>query len=453
MPGQEASSFTTFVWKPQPHAAEWLANCLAKFISSNPDIRRLQDRLSTRTGTRLIDWIDHLAVTPDASTRQLLQDVGYQVETESAAETTLVHVAGMFPPIRALNAGASDRLAIKVDSVDDFLVAAGIADVTIVEGVTGGPLRQARVGQRDGCELWIVERHGTRAYAPPEATKTQLAAAVRHLHAFRQRSRDADGFGHAMRLIELAQHDLTTAWACDLFFRAEREYWTSRNHAARVQWDRQQALGLGWSNHDHHTFRSSRTCFHQLVACLERLGFQCRERFYAGAEAGWGAQVLEQSEASIVVFADVDLSPEEIQGDFAHTPLKPRASLGTVGLWCELHGEAFLQAGMHHLECQFDFDLVRAQLAAVGVETMAPFTNFPYLKQAFTAGEFWSVNEERLARAIAQGYISDSQADQFRRAGALGSHLEILERNDGYKGFNQTGISEIIARTDPRRAP
>jgi hypothetical protein len=36
--------------------------------------------------------------------------------------------------------------------------------------------------------------------------------------------------------------------------------------------------------------------------------------------------------------------------------------------------------------------------------------------------------------------------------GAIGSHLENLERNDGYKGFNQTGVSDIIARTDPRKA-
>ena len=34
---------------------------------------------------------------------------------------------------------------------------------------------------------------------------------------------------------------------------------------------------------------------------------------------------------------------------------------------------------------------------------------------------------------------------------ALGSHLENLERNDGFKGFNQQGVSDIIARTDPRR--
>ena len=53
--------------------------------------------------------------------------------------------------------------------------------------------------------------------------------------------------------------------------------------------------------------------------------------------------------------------------------------------------------------------------------------------------------------AVAAGRITPEQADRFRREGALGSHLEILERNDGYKGFNQTGISEIITRTDPRR--
>ena len=40
---------------------------------------------------------------------------------------------------------------------------------------------------------------------------------------------------------------------------------------------------------------------------------------------------------------------------------------------------------------------------------------------------------------------------QFREQGTIGSHLENLERNDGFKGFNQTGVSEIIAATDPRK--
>jgi hypothetical protein len=145
------------------------------------------------------------------------------------------------------------------------------------------------------------------------------------------------------------------------------------------------------------------------------------------------------------------MSPEELMGDFAHDPLPQREELGTVGLWCELHGEAFLEAGMHHLEAQFDFDASREQLAAAGVKTMAPFTDFAFLRQAFTQGETWQVAPQRLARLQAQNRITPEQADRFRREGAVGSHLEILERNDGYKGFNQTGVSEIITRTDPRR--
>ena len=38
-----------------------------------------------------------------------------------------------------------------------------------------------------------------------------------------------------------------------------------------------------------------------------------------------------------------------------------------------------------------------------------------------------------------------------REQGAIGSHLENLERNEGFKGFNQTGVSEIISATDPRK--
>jgi hypothetical protein len=107
---------------------------------------------------------------------------------------------------------------------------------------------------------------------------------------------------------------------------------------------------------------------------------------------------------------------------------------------------------MHHLECQFDFDAANEQLASSGVASMKPFTDFDYLRQAFTQGEVWPVDPQRIEAALAEGYITADQAEKFRRDGALGSHLEILQRDEGYKGFNQTGVSEIIARTDPRRA-
>ena len=119
-------------------------------------------------------------------------------------------------------------------------------------------------------------------------------------------------------------------------------------------------------------------------------------------------------------------------------------------LWCGLHGEALFEAGMHHLECQFDFDGARSQLEAYGVKSMKPFTDFPFLRQCFTEGERWSVCPRKIQALLTAGLITPEQAEKFRTEGAVGSHLEILERNDGYRGFNQTGINDIIRKTDPR---
>jgi hypothetical protein len=244
--------------------------------------------------------------------------------------------------------------------------------------------------------------------------------------------------------------DLGTDTAAWIAFEAERSYWQRRNRAAQLQKASQDSLGLGWANHDHHTYRSSRQAFPLLIQILETLGFHARERFYAGAEAGWGAQVLEQPVCRFAVFADVDLSPEEVEGDFAHRALPAQRDLGTVGLWCALHGEAMLGAGLHHLAGRFDFDTVTANLAEEGVEMMRPFSEFSYLRQAFTRGERWNVALERLERLASAGQLDEDQRARFAENGAIGSHLENIQRAEGFKGFNQQKISDIIRRTDPR---
>jgi hypothetical protein len=339
--------------------------------------------------------------------------------------------------------------------VTDFLLAQGL-EGTAIEGPPLAALRKARLFSSSQAELWVVERHGAAGLKPQPVPADTLRAVLEHGEAFRRRARHFDteerGFDHARQLIARAIGELGVNRTCDLFFAAEREYWQRRNRAGQVQKARQDSLGLGWANHDHHTYRSSREHFQRLIGIFEQLGFQCRERFYGGRDAGWGAQVVEQTACGIVIFADVDLSPEEVTGDFAHQPLAPRDQLGTVGLWCRLHGQAFLAAGMHHLECRFDFDRARQQLLGVEVESMKPFTDFAFLRQAFTRADSWPVDARRIDSLLAEHLISPEQAERFRREGALGSHLEILERNQGYKGFNQTGISEIIRDTDPRRA-
>ncbi len=175
-----------------------------------------------------------------------------------------------------------------------------------------------------------------------------------------------------------------------------------------------------------------------------------REKFYAGKQAGWGAQVVEQPVCNLVVFADVDLSPEELELNFLKRTLPPRSQKGTVGLWCALHGESILDAGLHHLAARFHFTHVEHRLREEKVLMLPPFSQFPYLQQAFTHGEKWKVDPQRIKQLRKAGVIKPQQANVFNKEGAIGSHLENIQRDQGFKGFNQESVSDIIRRTDPR---
>jgi hypothetical protein len=474
---------SAFAWRPSPEAARFVEARLEAMRRRSPALERLARRMHDETGTRLVDWIDHLALPATEASEASLEALGFEARARGAHPSpSWVHPSALLPPIALGGASRSRggvdsnegelRVVIGVESVTDFLLAHGAIADARVEGSPGGPLRRARLGREGGVELWVVERHGASGFEPFEVSAASRTAAAQHFEALLTRPRaagddlDATGssrsggasapleaaFDECLARVRDAQATLGEGLALALFFRAERAYWQSRSRAARVQKARQDALGLGWANHDHHTYRSSRRCFHRVIELMEALGLAARERFYAGAEAGWGAQVLEHPTQRIVVFADVDLSPEEVTNDFAHAPLAPREGYGTVGLWCALHGESALEAGMHHLECRFDFDAARAQLERAGVPSMAPFTDLPTLRQAFTVAERWAVAPWRLEALRASGALSAEEAARLERDGALGSHLEVLERRDGYRGFNPRGISAILRRTDPRRA-
>jgi hypothetical protein len=432
-------------WEPQPAGAAWILRQVERFRGLNPVVGQFEQLLREKTGTRLADWIDHLLVTEADG----LTESGF-VES---ADGWFEHPRALLPAVRP---GHVDRMLLRVDSVSDFALAQRQRwNVRLA----GEPLDLLRCGiieaPKARAEFGVIEHRGCNVRQPERGLSDHEKISIQMVRErLRLRRREfpdqSEAFQEIRTLIaksiELLDRDLT----CDLFFEAERDYWLSRNRAAQVQLMRQASMGLGWGNHDHHTYRSSRSCFAQLIELFELLGFECRERFYAGREAGWGAQVLEQPVCRVVIFADVDLSPDEITDDFSHQPLSPRQELGTIGLWCALHGEAVFEAGMHHLECQFDFDGARTQLEDLGIKSMKPFTDFPFLRQCFTEGERWAVDPKRIEWLRQDARITHEQADRFHREGAVGSHLEILERNDGYRGFNQTGINDIIRKTDPR---
>jgi hypothetical protein len=460
-----ADRAATFDWKRYPGAETLVGDQIRAGLAGNAFAANLAARMLAETSTWLVHWLDHLVLTARTGLTQEIEDCGFREHPERYGVRTVVfeHPGGIFPRLVVCRGDgpAVREIAIRVESVADFSRAHDLG--LEIQGYPLGPCRLARIaGTR--TTLTVVERRGYTGFEPfpgslarsgrmaPQMARETLAA--RDLWHGRRRRFDDDEAGFdatdalVERMIELCgDADL----ACHVIFECEREYWQSRNRAAQVQKARQDRLGLGWANHDHHTFRSSRRFFPRLISIFERLGFQLRERFHAGEHAGWGAQVLEHPTAGIVIFADLDLAPEEVATDFSHQALPDLPRPNTVGLWVGLHGESILEAGMHHMEAQFDFESLRADLLAnCGIATMAPFSDFPFLRQAFTAGERWPVSQERADRLLRLGWIDDDQHARFLREGALGSHLENLQRREGYKGFNQQAVSAIIAATDPR---
>jgi hypothetical protein len=448
-----------FAWLRYPEAESYLLERLDEYVSAMPPVRTLAADLFSHTGSRLVDWLDHLVLADGDLARGQLAELGFEAEgvPAEAGDTVYYHPGAIFPRIvLRTGTGAAPETAlaaaIQIEDIGFFLKTHKLT--APIEGTMASPYRRATVQQEKGRELLVVERQGHSGFVPTEMPPAYTQRCLRAFEQWATRPRlyddDVDGMEVTLVLARTLVSDLGTDAAAWIAFAAERAYWQKRNRAGKLQKARQDSLGLGWANHDHHTFRSSRKTFPLLIQILETFGFQPRERFYAGAEAGWGAQVMEQPVCRFAVFADVDLSASEVDGDFAHRPLSPRDDLGTVGLWCALHGESMLGAGLHHLAGRFDFDEATAGLAEGGIEMMRPFSDFSYLRQAFTRGERWQVAPDRLDRLMAAGQISAAQREQFAEKGAIGSHLENIERGEGFKGFNQQTVSDIIRRTDPR---
>ncbi|NLF12258.1 MAG: hypothetical protein GX597_10775 [Anaerolineaceae bacterium] len=448
------------VWFRHPEAEAYVTGCLDELTAALPAARNLATALEARTSSRLFDWLDHLVLAGGDRPRGQLADLGFEREEAPAGQDSVYHHPGTMLPRVVLREGVAAEpgtplaAALGVEEVAAFLMANGLS--APIEGSILGPYRRATAWQANGRSVLVVERRGHAGFEPVEAQPDETARYLRALERWATRPRRSDGsdvraameqtLGLAREMVSEMGVD-RAAW---IVMEAERSRWQRRNRAGQVQKARQDSLGLGWGNHDHHTFRSSRETFGLLIQILETLGFRPRERFYAGAQAGWGAQVMEQPVCRVAIFADVDLSPEEVDGDFAHSSLAPREALGTVGLWCALHGESMLDAGLHHLASRLSFDRATADLADWQVEMMRPFSDFEFLRQAFTRGERWDVAPERLDRLVSAGRIDEEQRARFAAGGAIGSHLENIQRAEGFKGFNQETVSDIIRRTDPR---
>lgn len=439
---------TEFEWTLHP-AAEAVVDRLVDEAQANcPQLTRLVQRLAEQTATRLQDWLDSVA---GPVTAEELAEVGYR---PTAAAGLWRHPGAQLPAIQPAD---HYEIALRVDDAATFAAAQARLTGVPAAAVQGSPrsgYRRVVVGDENAVLICGVERRSWAAGVSPQRfdeARAGRAEAAYRLLADRPRTLAGPAgvraqLAPAREAVRLVGPDLAASY----FLELERAYWQRFNRAGALQFARQDELGLGWGNNDHHTFRSSRSAFAGLITFLTALGFGLRERFYAGAEAAWGAQVLEHPGCGGVIFADVDLNADEVDVDFAHRSLADAGPLGTVGLWSALHGESVLGAGMHHLEGQFSFDALAESLAALGQPSMRPFSDFDHLRQAFTEAQWWPVPADRLAALVAAGQLTADRAAEIAETGAAGSHLENLARRAGFKGFNQQNVSTTMLATHPR---
>ena len=435
-----------FNWKLYEKSEGFLKSHIHKFLHKNRFAAQLSGDLKKITGTRFFDWVDHIILPKTFDTNEL-QGLGFTKSVhQTPSDIPVYTVQGSILPPILLSDSKAVEISLKVDSIVDFCKKNDIQSTMSERPYS--PYRKSEITSSMGYILSVVERHGSKDFIPTESD--DVDAYQKALNAFIKRRRifqdDEEGIRQTQELVNKYLTDLSPERTADAFFQAERLYWEERCPAGRQQGIRQDKLGLGWANHDHHTFRCSRENFHLTIALLESLGFRSRERFYAGVSAGWGAQVLEHPICNITIFADVDITESEKDRDFAHSGLHKSQDIGTVGLWVGLHGESLLQAGLHHLAVRTNFDVFNAM-----ENMMKPFSYFDFLKQAFSAPDKWNVSEFRLNRLFDSNVITEEKKGNFAVNGGIASHIESIQRDQGFKGFNQDSITAIIHAVDPRK--
>jgi hypothetical protein len=432
-------------WAPQPQPEAALRRWLDEGLTLNRAASAFRERLLDGTAIRLRDLVDHVTFTGNDTRAHAEAEGWHQAEPGVWRNPT-----GLFPPHVK---GTADIVWLRVESVETFLAANGLA--APIAGAPHAPLRTALAFPGEGVGVGVLERNGGSGFTPkPDDTHEIREARVtrqRFLARRRQYAQVEEGLAATEALVQDAVAALGPHRACALWLQAERAYWMSRCHPGRVQKARQDALGVGWANIDHHTYDSSRQHYRHTIRILEMLGYELREMLYAGDMAGWGSQVLEQPVIGSTIFADVDLAPHEVDIDFAHIDLPPLDRHRRAGILCALHGESILEQGLNHIACFYDQRRFREQMALLGIRTMDPFSNMPHLYQELTHGDWAAVDPARVDALEAAGHLPAEEAERIRLEGAIVTHLENIERNDGYKGFNKPGIDGVLKKLDPRR--
>lgn len=421
-----------------PDTEDFVGDLLREACESNDDVLMISEKIQEHTPTTLRDWIE--SFTLSGALLYEIEELGYRLRSTVYGQKLYVHPQGIFPVLRVFPGPVQvvRGITIKVESLSVFRYLSGFYGE--IDGTPGSGYSRILLSDKGGVLLFAAEKNSD-AWMPEdlETGEIQELLDARNLIVQRRRLFDPDenAWHSTERLIDRVLGLVGKDRCASLFLENERRFWEARNSPAKYMKSQQDKLGLGWGNHDHHTFRCRRRHFHSFIRLLKTMGFEYRNKILvrSSPEPGWGVLIMDHPGTGAVISADVDILPEEFEADFGNDELNDLEGFGPVGLWTALHGESILEAGMHHLGARYNYTALKEQLARVNIDIMEPFTDLPYFKQAYVHGERWFVTRMRLENLRKFPSIGEEDLNNIAANGVLGSFLECTHRAEGYRGF------------------
>jgi hypothetical protein len=399
---------------------------IKEFTAQNRFIAALERQLQLLACTRLCDWVDHLAFAEGNGRAELLAEQGFTLHHQAADYRYYHHPSGAIPGVALYRTTMLPSLYVRVESVADYLLVRGQS--TSIEGGPLTPYRRSSVAVDNGIALWVCERRGSWTLKPAASPEGYLDRYLQARERWRTRPRDWEDEEEALRqaLLRAAnmQSLVGSATAAALVLEGERDYYQSRNQAAQLQKSRLDHLGLGWASPACHVFASSRAKLATAFQLFELLGFRLLRTLHAGEEAGWGMALFRHPDLRAAVCCKVDLSAQELAQALASRPLlAAQPKLGETGLWCGLHGESLLKAGMQLLAIPLESSQLRSCCQEHGIGIVEESRAVKELLPFTTEPERWPVSARRLRQLVQEGQLTDEAARGLVSDGAAGSVL------------------------------
>src|SRR6476646_8057154 len=90
----DPSVLQQFHWTPQPQAEQLVVDLVQDFLDRNPSANQLARCMRAETGTRFLDWIDHLSCPASDNLALRLESAGFSHSPASGATRRYVQTGG-----------------------------------------------------------------------------------------------------------------------------------------------------------------------------------------------------------------------------------------------------------------------------------------------------------------------------------------------------------------------